>query len=126
MSLATFEDVQDRYYRELTPEDRRLVETRLKDAEEKIRLTIQDLDYQIEQNPALADTVIRVTSDAVIRLIQNPEGYTSESDGNYSYELQRDLARGKLSITDEEWADLGIRKKITVIHMAPERPSGMA
>lgn len=121
MSLATFEDVQNRFHRDIDPEDRRLIETRLRDAETKIRSKIQDLDYQIAQNPALEEIVIRVCADAVIRLIRNPEGFVQETDGGYTYMRGQYLEDGKLTITREEWADLGIKKKISVIHMAPQR-----
>lgn len=121
MSLATFEDVQNRFHREIEPEDRRLIETRLLDAENKIRIRIQDLDYQMDQEPLLRDTVVRICAEAVLRLIRNPDGYVQESDGNYTYMMQQRLEEGKLTITHDEWADLGIRKKVSVIHMAPQR-----
>lgn len=126
MSIATFEDVQDRFYRELDAEDRKLVETRLHDAEVKIRRKIPDLDYRMEEEPTLLDTVISVCCEAVIRLIRNPEGFVQETDGGYSYMRdQGGSSDNKLTITREEWADLGIKKKIAVIHMNPMRGAGI-
>lgn len=122
MSMATFEDVQSRFHREIDPEDRRLIETRLADAENKIRTRIRDLDFQISEYPELADTVVRVCVDAVIRILRNPEGFVQETDGGYTYMRGQDLADGKLVITRDEWADLGVKKKVSVIHMAPARP----
>lgn len=126
MGLATFEDVQNRFHRELEPEDRRLIETRLHDAEIKIRRKIQDLDFQLAEDPLLEDTVVRICAEAVLRLIRNPDGYVQETDGDYTYMRQQRLEEGKLTITAEEWADLGISKKISVIHMAPMRGKGDA
>lgn len=122
MSLATFEDVQARFHREIDPEDRPLIETRLQDAETKIRRKIPDLDLRFFDDPLLEDTVVQICCDAVIRLIKNPDGFVQETDGGYTYMRQHQLEEGRLTITREEWADLGIRKKISVIHMAPVRP----
>lgn len=116
MGFATFQDVEDRFYRTLSEEERVLVETRLGDAEGKIRIRIPDLDARIVANPTLADVVARVCADAVIRLIINPEGYQEETDGNYSYSRFESLSEGRLTISDEEWRDLGIRSKFAVIH----------
>lgn len=121
MSLATFEDVNSRYYREIDEEDRQLIETRLEDAELMIRRKIPDLDYRLAQEDFLLPTVIRVCADAVIRLINNPEGYVQETDGSYTYMLRQRLEDGRLMLTKEEWADLGIQKRIAVIHMIPQR-----
>lgn len=121
MSFATFQDVQDRFYQDIPPEDQKLVETRLQDAENKIRASLPDLDYQIEENPLLQDTVVRICADAVIRLIRNPEGYIQETDGAYTYMLSQSLADGRLTITSEEWADLGVKKKVRILHAFPQR-----
>ena len=119
MPLATFEDVEVRFFRDLTEEERPLVESRLADAENKIRMKIPNLDELIIRNPALADTVVRVCSDAVIRLVRNPEGYVQETDGNYTYMLSHSSADGRLTILPEEWADLGVRKKIQTFLALP-------
>lgn len=121
MSIATFDDVQDRFHRELAEEDRRLVETRLSDAEGKIRAKIPDLEYRLSTEPGLEDIVKRICADAVLRLIRNPEGYVQETDGAYTYMLSQTLAEGKLIIEKDEWADLGIRTKVVTIHMNPAR-----
>lgn len=121
MTLATFDDVQARFYRELDPEDRQLIETRLGDAERMIRRKVPDLDWRIEEDPLLGETVIQICADAVIRLIQNPEGFVQETDGGYTYMRAQSLAEGRLFITREEWADLGIRKKVSIIHIEPMR-----
>ena len=38
-------------------------------------------------------------SDVVLRLVRNPEGYLSETDGDYTYMLRQDLASGKVSLS---------------------------
>jgi Phage protein Gp19/Gp15/Gp42 len=43
----------------------------------------------------------------VLRLVRNPEGYLSETDGDYTYMLRQDLASGKLDLLPEDWETLG-------------------
>lgn len=109
MAYATAEDVAVRWARELSGEETNLVNVRLDDAERMIRRRIPDLDEQIAAGFIDVDDVVQVESDVVLRLARNPEGYQSETDGNYTYTLQKDLATGRLSITDDEWEILGVR-----------------
>ena len=97
MAYASFEDVQLRFFRELTPEEQPLVEQRLADAENKIRRKIKDLDTRILDDPAYEDLVRQICADAVIRLVRNPEGYIQETDGNYTYQLSQASADGRLT-----------------------------
>lgn len=125
MALAKFEDVQSRFHRGIEEELRQLVETRLQDAEVKIRRRIKDLDEKIFKDSYLEDVVVRVCADAVIRLIKNPDGFVQETDGNYTYMLSQALAEGDLTISSEEWADLGVRKGIGVFHVIPQLPDSL-
>ncbi len=43
----------------------------------------------------------------VLRLVRNPEGYLSDTDGDYTYMLRQDLASGKLDLLPEDWETLG-------------------
>ncbi len=52
--------------------------------------------------------MIQVEADAVLRIARNPNGYLSETDGNYSYMFRQDLANGKLEILAAEWETLGV------------------
>lgn len=44
---------------------------------------------------------------AVIRVLRNPEGLESETEGNYSYRLNRAEASANVWYTKDELADLG-------------------
>lgn len=123
MAYATFEDVEVRFFRELAPEERPLVEARLGDAERKIRARIPDLHERAAADPDFQETVVAVCADAVIRLVRNPEGYVQETDGNYTYQLAHTSSDGRLTILPEEWADLGIKKGVAVIHVVPRLAS---
>ncbi|ASZ75450.1 head-tail adaptor Ad1 [Mycobacterium phage Kimona] len=108
MAIATAVDVENRWVRELSDEERTLVETRLEDAERKIRRRIKTLDQKIADGDIDVEEVKRVEAEAVLRLLRNPEGFQSETDGGYTYMLSQRLASGVLEITDEEWEDLGV------------------
>jgi hypothetical protein len=64
---------------------------------------IPDLDAKIATEEIDAAEVIDIEAEAVLRLVRNPEGYVSESDGNYSYQFNRETASGRLEILVEEW-----------------------
>lgn len=122
MAFATFDDVQARYHLPIDAELRPLVEIRLDDAEAKIRSRIPALDELILQGRVAEATVIRVTAEAVIRLVRNPDGYVSETDGSYTYQLGYGSGTSELTITKEDWRDLGVRRGISVVHVGPELP----
>lgn len=85
-----------------------LIEVRLGDVERMIKRRIPDLDDQITDETIDVEDVKQVEADAVLRLVRNPEGYLSETDGNYTYMLKQELASGKLEILPEEWEILGV------------------
>lgn len=111
MAIATAQDVENRWVRDLSEEENTLVNTRLEDAERLIRRKITDLDAQITAGTILEDDVKMVEADAVLRLLRNPEGFTQETDGSYTYMLSQQLASGKLEILPEEWEALGVRRR---------------
>lgn len=96
----------------MTPEETTLVETRLADVERMILRRITDLDAQVDSGDINEDDVIQVEAEAVLRLVRNPDGLISETDGNYTYMLSQAMASGRLEIRPEEWAALGYRRKV--------------
>lgn len=122
MAYATFDDVQARYHLPIEDELRPLVETRLEDAEAKIRSRIPALDEMILQGRVSEATVIRVTAEAVIRLVRNPDGYISETDGSYTYQLSYGSGSSELTITRDDWRDLGVSGGVSIIHAGPVLP----
>jgi hypothetical protein len=52
--------------------------------------------------------LIKVESDAVIRVLQNPEGLRSEQIDDYAKSRDKANADGVLRVTAEEWAELGL------------------
>lgn len=110
MAYASASDVTARWARTPTDEENTLIAVRLEDAERLIRRRIPDLDDKVNSGTILEEDVIQVEAEAVLRLVRNPEGFMSESDGNYTYMLRNDIATGRLEILAEEWEMLGIRK----------------
>lgn len=109
MPYASSADVAARLGRPLTEDETTLTNVRLADAERMILRRIPDLADQITAGDVDEADVIQVESDAVIRILKNPDGYTSETDGTYSYAMKWDVASGKLEILDSEWRILGVQ-----------------
>lgn len=109
MAYASATDVAALLARELDTAETALVERRLAQVERMILRRVPDLATQIDAGDLDEADVIDIEAEAVLRLIRNPEGYTSESDGTYSYQFDRETASGKLEILSEEWERLGIR-----------------
>lgn len=115
MAYATPADVSGRLGRELSTDEATMVATRLNDAELIIKSRIPDLDDQIDDDKIDVDLVKMVEANAVVRLVRNPNAYTGEVDGNYSYQINWKTATGELEILDNEWALLGISQAMFVI-----------
>lgn len=109
MAYASVEDVEARLGRDLDTSESQIVSTRLNDIELMIRYRIPDLDTKVATGVIDPQVVVMVECDAILRLIRNPEGFTAETDGNYSYQISTQVASGKLDVFPNEWALLGIR-----------------
>lgn len=109
MAYASVADVEARLGRTLDSSESQIVSTRLNDIELMIRHRIPDLDIKVSTGVIDPALIVMVECDAILRLVRNPEGYTAETDGNYSYQISKEVASGKLDITSAEWALLGIR-----------------
>jgi len=107
VAYATAEDVAARLGRDLDGGETLLVNTRLEDAELLIRTRIDDLDDRVLASATYEKLVVMIESEMVLRLVRNPEGYSQESDGNYSYAIYQQVASGRLEVLPEEWELLG-------------------
>jgi hypothetical protein len=103
MAYATVADVQARYHQPLDDALTVVVGTRLADAELIIRNRIPDLDDRVADSETYEQIVVMVESEMVLRLIRNPDGYSQESDGNYSYTIYQQVASGRLEVLPDEW-----------------------
>lgn len=122
MAYATLADVQARYHLPIEDDLHPLVEARIEDAEQKIRARIPALDDLVVQGRVSEGVLKRVISDAVLRILRNPEGYVAESDGAYSYQFAHTGGGSDLTIPPEDWRDLGVRRGFGVVHPGPVLP----
>ena len=118
MAYANADDVAARLGRPLTAEETTQVGTLLDDAEIEIKARIPDLADRAE-DPAYLLKAVRVEASAVARLMRNPDGYTAETDGNYSYQLNWRLTTGQIEITPGEWRLLGASGEASVLDVRP-------
>ncbi|EKF23002.1 phage Gp19/Gp15/Gp42 family protein [Mycolicibacterium hassiacum DSM 44199] len=119
MAYATAEDVVTLWAKEPEPEVMTLIERRLEQIERMIKRRIPDLDLRVAVSPTFHADLVDIEADAVLRLVRNPEGYLSETDGSYTYQLQADLSQGKLTILDEEWEILGVKSQKRMAVLVP-------
>lgn len=114
MAIALPKDVQTSLVRSLTPSEQEHAPGLLERAEDLISAEIPDFEERVDPlsdvfDPRFVKTVVHVTSDAVARVFRNPEAFVQETEGNYSYTVNREAASGLLTITDSEWVRLGVR-----------------
>lgn len=108
-TYATAADVAALLARELDAAETALVERRLDQVERMILRRIPDLAGQTEAGQIDADDVRDVMAEAVLRVVRNPDGIYSESDGSYTYTKSAAAADNSLRLTAEEWDTLGVR-----------------
>lgn len=122
MAYADASDIEQRLGRVLDESEQQIVETRLDDAEELIFFRIPDLAQKIADGKIRERLVVMVEAEAVMRLIKNPEGFTSETDGNYTYQISARVASGRLTIEDDEWKLLGVRSSVGMVQTKIRTP----
>ncbi len=109
MPVVSFDDVAGRYLEGNLGDQftRQQVEMQILDA---VDYTAgrwgTTLTTRISDGRLTANLYKRVIANAVLRVLRNPEGYTSESEGGYSYGLRSTVSSGDLWFTDDEVAIL--------------------
>ncbi|WP_420879818.1 Gp19/Gp15/Gp42 family protein [Rhodococcus sp. (in: high G+C Gram-positive bacteria)] len=109
MTYATSADVTTLWAKEPEPEVVALIKRRLEQVERMIVRRIPDLAARIAAGDIDEADVVDIEAEAVLRVVRNPEGYATETDGGYSYQFNGEASSGKLEILPEEWKTLGIR-----------------
>jgi hypothetical protein len=124
MAYATTDDVAVRWGRTPTAEETAQIDVRLNDVERMIYKKIPDLDILIAAGTLDVEDVVQVESEVVLRVVRNPEGYVSETDGNYSYQFSQSTRAGVLEILPEEWALLGYVGSGRMFMLVPQLAPG--
>lgn len=117
MAYASADDVAALLARELDAAETAMVDRRLDQVERMILRKIPDLAGQTEAGQIDADDVRDIEAEAVLRVVRNPDGIYSESDGSYTYTKSAAAADNSLRLTAEEWETLGVRvgKMFTIV-----------
>lgn len=99
--------------RSLTPSEAEHVPALLERAEDLIREKVPEFTGKTEVgselfNEQFRKAVVAISADAVARVLRNPGAFRQETEGNYSYTLDKQVASGMLSIEESEWERLGV------------------
>lgn len=106
MAYATWQDVQNRFSRDLTAREKIQVTEWLDDVESTILSRIPNLADLIAAGTILPRTVVKIESQVVLRKLDNPQGKLTERIDDYSYTRDSSTAKGVLELYDSEWEEL--------------------
>lgn len=104
MTWTTFEDVAKRYEKPLDADLVPWVTQVIEDAERRLVSKRPNLRSNVEAGKVDEADVRVAVVNAVLRVIRNPEGYQSETEGNYVYTIAKDVAGGKLYFEADDLA----------------------
>jgi len=75
---------------------------KLNDVVAFIQQRFPSVEGRLASGTLLVRNYERVVCDAVLRIVRNPEGYSSESEAGYSYGLRAAVASGNLWLTQDD------------------------
>jgi len=116
-TVTTFDIVAKGYKPAVPSSDTDFVEDAIDEAEMILESKIGDLEAWIARGATDAERdkrrrkLQRVVTRMVRRVMKNPDGFTSETAGDYSYARAGALASGQIYVGIAEWNLLGIRSK---------------
>lgn len=123
MTYAQITDVQARTLRTLTADQLALAAVRLGEVERRIRRRIPDLNARCTASAEYTQNVISVEANIVADFLANPDGYTSETDGNYSYTRSRAQVDAALTPSLEDWRLLAANTAFVITTFLDPLPS---
>lgn len=95
------EDIQNRYEGDLSRFAESYVATQIADAIDFIDALYPAVQARLTSGLLTVNAYKRVVADVVLRVLRNPNGYTNETDGAYSYGQRTAVASGNLSLTND-------------------------
>lgn len=116
-NVTTFEVVTKGYKPPVPSSDQEFVEDAIDEAELLLSNRLGDLQEWIDAAPTPALAVMRkkrltrAVTRSVRRVMRNPDGFTSESAGDYSYARAGALSSGEVYIGAAEWKMLGFKAR---------------
>lgn len=106
MSLPAvhLDELKDRYYDDDfdTKWRPQYLTVKLADAVALIQQSYPTVEARLESGALLLQNYHRVVCDAVLRIIENPKGLASESEGGYAYATRPVVASGDLWLTQKD------------------------
>lgn len=114
-NVTTFDIVTKGYKPAVPDSDQDFVEDAIDEAEMLLEARLGDLESWIASAPTpearqkRRRRLQRVVTRIVRRVMKNPDGFTSESAGDYSYARAGALASGQIYVALTEWNLLGVK-----------------
>ncbi|MCU1675340.1 MAG: putative 14 [Frankiales bacterium] len=122
--FATYEAVEV-LWRPLSDAEQAKTTKLLTQASAIMRSAAPTLDARIASGTLSADVAEMVAVRMVLRFLRNPEGFKTESDGDYSYTRDDTATSGELELTASDRRALGLGGgKVGTIHVRPAEPVG--
>lgn len=126
MALATWQDVESRLLgRTLSPDEQATVTIWIEDLSSDIRKRIPDVDARVAEDPDFANTVKRVITASIKRVLDNPKGLrqrtVSIDDYSTTETVDTTASSGALFVSDEDW---GLLTPATASEAFTIRPYG--
>lgn len=106
--------------RPILPSDQTWIEGQIFEAETLLETRRGDLQTWVNIDPMKRNRiVIMVVNRMIQRVVKNPDGLFTESDGNYSYGRDKSLGSGEVYANERDWAMLGlsINRRLSSIRM---------
>lgn len=109
MALVTEVDLEVSLQRPLTDTEQTYFAELAARAERKLLVRIPHLLDKADKDKLYAQRVADVEAEMLARVFRATDGglYTSESEGDYSYRRNLQVASGLLDVLDREWIELG-------------------
>lgn len=102
MALATLADLSTSLLRDLTAAETTYGPDLLDRAETLLIGLVAQLIDRTADDPAFRASVVSTEADMVARVLRNPSGIVSETEGLYTYRVDLAVSSGRLMPTDDE------------------------
>lgn len=109
MTVTKFDDVALGAKPPIPSTDEPTVDEYIDEAETILSVRLGDLDAWIAVDPVREARLKTVVKRMVRRVLKNPDGFESESEGDYSYTRSRALRSGEIYVSAADWRILGIK-----------------
>lgn len=102
-----FTDVQDSYDKTIDPARAPWVSQKIDEAVRELLSYIPTLPQRIEKGLVDREFVIDKVVGSVLRVVRNPEGFESESEGDYTYRINKTVASGDIWYLERDLLSMG-------------------